>query len=194
MTLLRNHLGSVQEQFANQRVSARLLYAGFEKAWYGANREYYGQSFDVQDYSMNISSCENLCKELYASDIKQLENKLLKQSHEVYEELNEQIQDVEIPEIFQKAGTLLQQYYPIMCMSPQQALTILKDTDIEYDQIIICDAEQTPYYQILYLSTKGDTLLMLSEDGNVQSGSVAYQAQQQGFPVLMNVEGENDNE
>lgn len=194
MILLRNHLGSIQEQFSHMQETSAVLYAGFEKAWYQINLKLYQQNFDLQDYSMNLSSCEKLCSQLYANEIRQLENELLENVHRAYEEMDTELASEELSEIFKEAGYLLQEYYPVMFMTPNKALSLLRDTDIEYDQVIICDAEVIPYYQILYLSTKGHTLVMISEESEPPKHSVAWQAKHMGFPVLTSMEGGAGNE
>lgn len=190
VVLLRKQLGGVLEQLEEKHLTPEMLYQGFEKAWYYCNRNRYMEEsgFDLQDYTMNLASMDKIEEQIDRNEEIQLENCLLRDVKLACQEFSEAL------EAFgQESGgvlpmNLVQQVFPAMLMTPETALMLLEASEMFFDRILICGAEEIPFYKVLYPVTRGQRLSLITDQiyGEKNSGidSVAERARKMGFPVI----------
>lgn len=179
--------------------------------------------FDLQDYSMNLVSFDKIEEQLHRNDEIQLENRLLRNVWKACEEFPEEMNALrtefpgemnalrtefpgemnalrmELPYesefvYLEQAPHLLQQAFPVMLMTPEKARILESAPEIFFDRIIICGAEEIPFYQVLYPVTRGKSLIIITNQAQkMQTGtcsstegieSVAERAQRMGFPNI----------
>lgn len=72
-----------------------------------------------------------------------------------------------------------------MCMTPDIAFSLLENSNMMFDRIILCGSEEIPFYKILYLVTRGRSLIITADkNGICMPGSAAERAQQMGFQTV----------
>lgn len=213
MLLLRNQLGSVLEQFAEKNLAPEMMYRGFEKAWYDHNLSRYMEEsgFNLQDYSMNLASICKIEEQIYRNEELQLENRLLRNVKLACQKFSEELEALKReamesensqngtlqPRIsvegFSERAEFLQQVFPGVLMTPETAWMLLTDTEIFFDRILICGAEEILFYKVLYPVTKGRSLSLITDQ--VQAAeceqspipSAAERARKMDFPVISGV-------
>ena len=218
VVLLRMQLGSVLEQFAEKNLEPEAMYQGFEKAWYSYNRNRYVREsgFDLQDYFMNLASMDKIKEQIYRNEELQLENRLLRKVKLACQEFSEELEkleaeerknpDAEEIEILSLKPELLQQIFPVMMMTPETAWRMSVDSKLCFDRILVCGAEEIPFYKILCPVTRGKSLsLIMKENGSFCGQDVtdeakenrhgtevmdcaAQRAREKGFPMISKAE------
>lgn len=203
MTLLRNRLAGVLEQSAGMELTPEQMYRGFERAWYLHNRQYYIEEtgFDLQDYAMNLTGMHKIEEQIRRNEEIQLINRLLRSAQAACRKFTEEMKTLEaaaaqeisgeqekadvLKQLFEQSPDFLQQICPAMCMTPDIAFSLLENSNMMFDRIILCGSEEIPFYKILYLVTRGRSLIITADkNGICMPGSAAERAQQMGFQTV----------
>ena len=190
-------LGPFLKEISENRWSSEKAYAILQKTWYEQNRSFYLKEtgFDLQDYHMVQNAIDRTRKRLQAESRKNLESMLQEElllaceTHVTQRNRLEGEAFSSVYQMFQEVPDLLKACYPVLFASPRYALACLQDTSLQFDRIILCGADQLPFYQVIYLLTKGEKLLILEEDmaveeGAAMEGSLAEKAKQVQIPCL----------
>ena len=72
-----------------------------------------------------------------------------------------------------------------MFMEPENAWGFLKHSEIAFSKMIVCGADEIPFYKILFSSVKAQSLIMITEKENPESGSAAARAAEMEFPYIL---------
>lgn len=172
-------LGPFLKEISENRWSPEKAYAVLQKTWYEQNRSFYLREtgFDLQDYHMVQSAIDRTRKRLQAESRKNLESMLQEElllaceTHVTQKKRLEGEAFSSVRQMLQEVPDLLKACYPILLAPPLYALACLQDTSLQFDRIILCGADQLPFYQVIYLLTKGEKLLILEEDTAVEEGA-----------------------
>lgn len=189
--LLHKQLGNVVEQFEKKRLSPEVLYKSFEREWYRVNLDFFlkKMDFDIQDYITNMKSLNMVENQIYKENFSQIENRLLINVQEfcsISQEKLQLLQDIQTPEeLFSAAPEVMKNLYPAIFMKPENVWGFLKQSEITFSKMIVCGADEIPFYKILFPAVKAHSLIMITEKESPESGSVAARASEMEFPYII---------